>query len=178
MSNLTGSSATKLSYEDEERLRKSALTSVADAIVLADYYEVHGQPTRAWMWRKEKGLVPGEPSGCSLGIPDLHTTMASTSKQDPRRNAMIWLLHHVVSRRSLAKMFGISLTRVVQIIADAEKRARSNMIHEARRPTLAATTRLLSAGALRDLGYWYRDTGAPPPEDWPRSRSHEKTQGR
>jgi hypothetical protein len=173
MSNLTGST-TKLPYEDEEKLRKSALTSVEAAIVLADYYEEHGQPSRARMWRQAKGLLPGVPSGCSLGIPDLHITRSPTSKQDPRRNAMIWLLHHVASRRSLAKMFGVSLTRIVQIIADAEKRVRSNAIHEARSPTLAATARLRSAGALNDLGYCYRDSNVPPPEGWPRTRPHEK----
>lgn len=154
-----------MTHEEEEELRALAILSTDAAQVLADYYEQGGQPTRAQMWRRAMGLLPGEPSGCSLGVPDLCVDQPPTTKQDPRRNMMIWVLHHVASRRALAKHFGVSLTRVVQIIADVERRAMVHAWHEANAPTMAATVRLRAAGAI-DLRR--AELGEPPPDDWPR----------
>jgi hypothetical protein len=158
--------------ETEEKLRELALAAADDdaardaALVLIDYYEEHGQPTRAQMWRRVLGLVPGAPSGCSLGIPDLCVEQSPKTSQDPRRNAMIWILHHSMSQRAIAKLFDLSLTRVAQIIADVDRRTRANVLREVKRPTMAATVRLRAAGAI-DLSC---ELGDLPPDDWPLPR--------
>lgn len=164
----------RVTREDEEKLRGLALEGTDEArvaaMVLADYYEQSGQLTRAQMWRRAMGFVPNEPSGCSLGIPDLHVVMPPTTTQDPRRNMMIWILHHVVSRRALAKLFGVSLTRAVQVIDDGEWRVIAHARREARLPTMAATVRLIAAGAI-DSRF---ELGEPPPDDWPCTKKRGK----
>jgi len=101
-------------FDKELALRKDAQTSPAAAQVLADFYEECGQPTRAKMWRRPIS------NGSKGTTPDLVAKRSPWSKVDPRRDALVWLLRNVLKTAELAKLFGISSTRVTRI-ADKEQ---------------------------------------------------------
>jgi hypothetical protein len=136
--------------------------------ILADFYEHHGQPSRAALWREQL-------SNMGDGVPDLLTRTPRPQAFDTRRAQMIWLLRKQgVSVRKVGAAFGLSATRVEQIVAGEDAFIRSYARNEQLRPTLKATERLVAAGALpgdrptrpRHQESWF-DLCEMPPEDWP-----------
>jgi hypothetical protein len=144
--------------------------------VLADFYEEHGQPSRATLWREQ--LDPHRHYGPCLppAVPDLLTRPHRPQGFDCRRNQMMWLLRQQgVNGRKVGIAFGLSATRVEQIIALEDRRIRMHARNEQKAPTLKATTRLIAAGAFGQRpGVWDSvqpqggfHFGDEPPEDWP-----------
>ncbi len=154
----------KRDYETEQALRErvtkdpSHAERVAAAAVLADFYELRGQPSRAALWR-------GPDRDLTQAQPDLLTRSSHVHAVDLRRNAMIWLLHHMLSIREIAKLFEISTTRTAQIIEQGDRDILAHAVTERRHPTLAASRRLAEAGALDGIKYHY-PFGDPPPSGW------------
>lgn len=152
----------KLTIEGEAELRKQAVVSDSAREILADYYEESGQLSRAAMWRD-----PERPRGVD---PDLNVPDKSSCAEDSRRAAMIWLLQHVMSERTIAKAFDISGTRVRQILHRLDRDIRAIEKTERLRPTMAATQRLSAAGALLPRGTRMLGFGEELPADWPANR--------
>jgi hypothetical protein len=169
---------------------KSKRTEREEAIaILADYYEQHGQPSRAALWREL--LSPSARTKrryVLMEVPDLLTrppapiagsirhTPQRSQTPDCRRNQMIWLLRtQGLSVRKTAKAIGISPTRVEQIVALENRRLGAHAKAEQLRPTLKATERLVAVGALsgdRPTRYGHRERWfdldvEEPPQDWP-----------
>lgn len=159
-----------------------------DAIsILADFYEEHGQPSRAALWREQLLEAGQRPIGRQHHeleeLPDLLTrTLPTFQALDFRRSQMIWLLRKQgVSARKIGAAFRIlafnpnfSATRVEQLVRHEDQRIRIHATYEQLWPTLKATQRLIAAGALS--GDRPTPTGRPaawfdfcelPPEDWP-----------
>lgn len=164
--------------EVERSLRASALEAKSTPVerrasisIIADFYEQHGQLSRAALWREQ--LLDRHPM--LSGIPDLLTRPHRSKAFDCRRSQMVWLLRKQgVSVRKVASAFGISATRVEQIVSLEDERIRMHAKNEQLWPTLKATERLIAAGALAGdrptrSGYqesWF-DLCDEPPEDWP-----------
>lgn len=147
-----------------------------DAImVLADFYEEHGQHTRARLWRQaarveERRIDLRDP-------PDLMTKRAMPSAPvDPRRNAMMWLLWQLhehapqcltrfTSHRAIGAAIGIGAGMVRHYIARHDNIIRHAAVEERTRPTMRATQRLKEAGALR--GEMYLHEIELPPDEFP-----------
>lgn len=160
-------------FDTESALRDDAKTSAAAALVLADFYEERGQPTRAKMWRRTTGIA-----NCIDGVLDLFVRHSPPyGKMDPRRDAMVWLLHNVLSSATIARLFRISKDRPRQIAHKQERFICWFGYQETGRPTMAATQRLIEAHALRPMPdpFSARDhvLGDIPPETWPATRAHE-----
>lgn len=166
-------------FEVELELRARALdakSAIDDRRVvisiLADFYEQHGQPSRAALWRaqlesvqcRDRRYVPHD-------VPDLQTRPRRPQAFDCRRNQMIWLLRQLdLSVRKTAAAFDLSATRIEQIVALEDRRINMHARNERRTPTLKATERLAIAGALRGDG----QLGEEPPEDWPAEHKRRK----
>jgi len=138
--------------------------------ILADFYEEHGQLSRAALWRTQ--LVP---NGARREVPDL-LTRHRPQASDCRRNPMIWLLRKQgASVRKVAAAFDLSATRVEQIVEIEDLRICTLAKNEQLRPTLKATERLVAIGALsgdRPTRYghqerWFDLDVDEPPQDWP-----------
>lgn len=161
--------------ELEQLLRTQALDSAkrterkAAIAILADFYEQHGQPSRAALWREQL-------SGNPTRVPDLLTRPHRPQGTDCRRSQMIWLLRKQgTSVRKVARAFDLSGTRVEQIVALEDRRIRMHARNEQLHPTLKATERLVAAGALSGdrptrRGHqesWFDLCEDELPEDWP-----------
>ena len=177
--------------ELELELRARALDASKGAIkerlatiaILADYYEHHGQPSRATLWRVQ--LDPDkdpEPRYVPHDVPDLLTRQRRFQDPDPRRNQMIWLLRKLdLSVRVVAAAFDLSATRIAQIVALEDRRISMHAKKEQLRPTLKATERprgcwgaawrsAVDLGSGR-LGSISREES---PEDWPAEHKRRK----
>ncbi len=146
-------------YQHEQELR--ALTRVKGAkeaaLVLADFYEQHGQPSRAMLWRAQR-------------------RSADLVVQDPkwRRHAMIWLLSHVASQTVISRAFRISKSSVQTWKSATERRICEVANEERHHPTMAATRRLQAAGALpKPFEPGAFKLGEVPPESWPLTRERK-----
>jgi len=169
--------------EPERTLRMQALDRTKgkrvereEAIaILADFYEERGQSSRAALWREQ--LLPSSERRRHVldEVPDLLTRPHLPQAADCRRNQMIWLLRtQGLSSRKTAAAFGLSSTRVEQIVAVEDRRIGMHARNEQLRPTLKATERLVAADALpgdRPTRYGYQEPwfelGAELPQDWP-----------
>lgn len=177
-------------FELELELRAKALDASKRAIedrraaiaVLADFYEQHGQPSRATLWRAQLASAKDpEPRYVPHDVPDLQTRERRFQDPDPRRNQMIWLLRKLdLSVRTVAAAFDLSATRIAQIVGHEDRRIRMHAKKEQLRPTLKATERLVVAGALpgdrparSDRETWF-DLCEEPPEDWPAEHKRPK----
>jgi hypothetical protein len=118
--------------------------------VLADFYEVDGQLSRAALWRR---TINGERDLLVKRHDGIHPV-------DPRRNAMIWALvvqgmadfadrDAPVTLAAVASHFGLTARTIATIVARIDHKIASASMREIREPTLAATERLIAAGALR-----------------------------
>ena len=169
----------KESLELELTLRTQALDTTKGAgaarkaaiAILADFYEEHGQLSRAVLWRAQL-----DPHGARREVPDLLTRPHRPQAADCRRNQMIWLLRKQgASVRKVATAFALSATRVEQIVALEDRRIGMHAMHEQLRPTLKATERLVAIGALSGdrptrHGHqerWFDLDVDEPPQDWP-----------
>lgn len=181
-------------FEIEQNLRTAALDAkprttldleacndqrYAAISILADFYEQHGQPSRAALWRAHLVAESKRPIARRHAlleqIPDLLTRLHRPQAFDCRRSQMVWLLRKqggIV--RKIGSAFGFSATRVEQIVALEDRRINVHARDEQLRPTLKATERLVAAGALpgdrpcragrQEL--WF-DLCDLPPDDWP-----------
>ena len=144
--------------------------------ILADFYEQHGQPARAALWREQLVHMAEE-------VPDMLTRSPHPQAFDTRRAQMIWLLRtQGVSGRKVAAAFGLSATRVEQIVEIEDSLIRGHARREQLYPTLKATERLVKAGALpgdrpasKRLEPWF-DLCDMPPDDWPAEHKRERKQ--
>lgn len=167
-------------FEPELELRTHALDTKSSRgdrrgaiAVLADFYEERGQLTRAALWRE---LLSSKGSSATVNdVPDLLTRPHRSPAPDCRRNQMIWLLRKQgASVRKVGSAFGLSATRVEQIVAVEDRRINVHARNEQLRPTLAATKRLVAVGALPAdqptrhgrQEPWF-DLCEEPPGDWP-----------
>ena len=172
--------------EIEHALRTDALDAKIDCAerraaisILADFYEQYGQPSRAALWREQ--LVPmgerplGRRSRVLEEVPDLLTRPPRSRASDCRRNQMIWLLRKQGGTvRKVGAAFGLSATRIEQIVALEDRRINMHAKDEQLWPTLKATERLVAAGALAGdrparpgLHEPWFDLCDLPPDDWP-----------
>lgn len=177
-------SASLGSSEVEQSLRERALTKnsadqCAAILILADFYEYHGQPSRAALWREQLLEMPKRPierrHALLEEIPDLRTRAHRQRAFDSRRNQMMWLLRKQgVSVRKVGEAFGLSPTRIEQLVAAEDRLICLHAKGEQLWPTLKATERLIAAGALTGdrptrAGHqelWF-DLRELPPDDWP-----------
>jgi len=163
--------------ELELTLRAQALDATkrsdrkAAIAILADFYEEHGQLSRAVLWRAQL-----DPNGARREVPDLLTRLHRPPAVDCRRNQMIWLLRKQgASVRKVATAFDLSATRVEQIVALEDRRIGMHVRNEQLRPTLKATERLVAIGALSGdrptrhgkQELWFDLDVDEPPQDWP-----------
>lgn len=151
-------------YQREMDLRGQASSKEA-AAVLADFYEEHGQPSRAMLWRQPRHPKRKIPADLVIHDP----------KQ--RRKAMMWLLHHVADTRTIASAFRSSRSWTLTLVAEIEKAICEAANVERHCPTMAATQRLQAVGALPprfDRGSFA--LGEIPPDDWPATSSRRKIQ--
>jgi hypothetical protein len=173
----------KEAHEHERLLRAAALDTSkggradrkAAIAILADFYEQHGQPSRAALWRDLLSPQSRDPRRYVLETPDLLTRPHQPQAPDCRRNQMIWLLRtQGLSARKTAAAFGLSATRVEQIVMIEDRRINVHARDEQLRPMLKATERLMAIGALPgDCPTWHGrqepwfDLVDEPPQDWP-----------
>ena len=173
----------KESREHELLLRTAALDTSkggrsdrkAAIAILADFYEQNGQPSRAALWRELISPQSRDRRRHVLNeLPDLLTRPQRPQATDCRRNQLIWLLRtQGLSARKTAAAFGLSGTRVEQIVAIEDRRINVHAKNEQLRPTLKATERLVAIGALPgdrpalDHQVLWFDLVDEPPEDWP-----------
>lgn len=169
----------------EQALRAAALDKACtiarlEAIsILADYYEEHGQGSRAALWREQLVDVKKRPADRQHPlleeVPDLLTRVHRLKEFDCRRSQMVWLLRKQGGTvRKVGAAFKLSPTRVEQIVALEDQRINTHSRDEQLRPTLKATERLLAAGALAGDRPTRRGHQEPwfgfcelPPDDWP-----------
>lgn len=160
--------------------------------ILADFYEHHGQPTRATLWREHERLME---LGAARGFPpDLMLKKNSLSPVDPRRNAMIWLLDgvqkHLETIDLMAAMrfpikfsayFKLTYPTIRTIVKQRDRVIWEAAVAECNFPTMRATQRLAAIGALpmptpgvKSDAPWRRATAERflsdvelPPDTWP-----------
>lgn len=144
-------------YQCEQELR--ALTYVKGAkeaaSILADFYEQHGQPSRAMLWRR---------------VTRVQRRAADLVVQDPKwqRKVMMWLLGNVARQTVVARAFRLSQTWAKTLTRDVERRICEVANAERHHPTMAATLRLQTAGALpKSFERGAFRLGEVPPESWP-----------
>ena len=126
--------------------------------MLADFYEVQGQLSRAILWRDWADLRRRR------------NTADDLLGHDPqhKRRVMMWLLRHVVSRAEVARLFRSSPSWARAMIAAVESEICAAANRERHQPTLAATQRLQAAGALpKPFAQGAFRLGEEPPDDWP-----------
>lgn len=157
-----------MTLEREEELRGIArrehgannFTNGGTAI-LADFYEHHGQQSRAALWRQHEELMTLEATRAFP--PDLLLKKSSLSPIDPRRNAMIWLLSGVAHAMTtdphdimgeirflglLPRVFKLTAARLRTITKERDRMIWEAAVSECNRPTMRATQRLAAVGAL------------------------------
>lgn len=174
----------KESHEHERLLRAAALDTSkggradrkATIAILADFYEQNGQLSRAALWRELLSpQLRDRRRHVLIETPDLLTRPHQPQAPDCRRNQMIWLLRtQGLSARKTAAAFGLSATRVEQIVVIEDRRINEYARNEQLRPTLKATERLVASGALPGdhptrhgrQEPWF-DLVDEPPQDWP-----------
>ncbi len=148
--------------EHELRVLVGASGSQEDARVLADFYEQHGQLSRAQLWRTKRRINKRAGNAADLLV------------QDPkwRRKVMMWLLGHVTTQAHVASAFRSSPSWARTLIREVEVRICAAANEERHHPTLAATVRLQAVSALPprfERGTY--ELGEPPPESWPATTS-------
>ena len=155
-------------YRCEQALRALTRSKAGGAreaaLVLADFYDERGQPSRAQLWRR-----PRPTHAQRLPADDLNRN------QRDRRKTVMWLIEHVLSVSAIASAFRSSLTWTRALIYQVEAKIRAAANEERHHPTMAATQRLQAAGALPSS--YARGTfvfGEEPPESWPITRPREK----
>lgn len=151
---------TEHDYKCEKRLRRlvSERGSLEDARILADFYEQHGQLSRAKLWRDTRRV-----NGRAANAADLVV-------QDPkwRRKVMMWLVGHVESQAAVARAFKSSPSWARSLISEVEHKICAAANAERHRPTMGATRRLQAAGALpKQFERGTFELGEIPPESWP-----------
>jgi hypothetical protein len=168
--------------------RTDTIATMTAVAVLADYYEDNGQPSRAALWREHARLV-------KLGAhrrfpPDLLLKKNSLSSVDPRRNAMIWLLHCVWrddgGMHALRKMnwlpihFSLTWSTIRAIVKKNDRAIFVAAITECKDPTMRATQRLIEARALPALssGDYFLSSVEIPPDTWPVTNNDVRRRGK
>jgi hypothetical protein len=168
-------------------LRTEGRDDKGAVIVLADFYAELGCPSRGRMWLRWAGLVPGEPSGCWSGIPDLTLKApVSVAANDSRRNTTMWLFggFGLEVRKACGVALGTHPATVRAHHDKVERKLNQLMCHshirESRNvvsldPVLA---RLRAARALpfrcveqlwrSGRRCWAQEVPEVPPDDWPR----------
>jgi hypothetical protein len=152
----------------EQQLRAQAKVSQkagrqAAARVLADFYEERGQPSRAELWRDERRLHGGV----------WHAADLIKGDSSHRRQVMMWLLGHVISKAEIARLFRFSPSWTQVLIKEIEAEICSAANWARHHPT-KATERLQAVGALPprfDRGTF--ELGEEPPQTWPITREEE-----
>jgi len=166
---------TECDWQREQELRAqthATRTSRADtrngakeaASVLADFYEQHGQLSRAMLWRRST-RVHAQKRPADLVI------------HDPKwqRKVMMWLLGHVTSQAVVARAFRSSRTWTRTLNNEIERKICATANEERHHPTMAATLRLQAAGALpKPFERGAFKLGEPPPDNWPNTRQKPK----
>ena len=136
----------------------------AAALILADFYEERGQPSRANLWRDEARL-----HGRIWHAADLVSWDTTF-----RRKVMMWLLGHVTRQAEVARLFQSSPSWVRTMIREVETSVCEAANRERHHPTLKATLRLQAVGALSprfERGSF--ELGEEPPATWPVTREEE-----
>lgn len=157
---------TESDYQCEQELRAQTRTKGAKetAIVLADFYEQHGQPSRALLWRRST-RVHAQKVAADLVI------------QDPKwqRKVMMWLLGNVTSQVVVARAFRSSKTWAKTLNRDVARKICAAANEERHHPTMAATLRLQAAGALpKPFECGPFKLGELPPDNWPNTARKPK----
>lgn len=150
---------TDLDYQLERDLRTLTKTegSQETAHVLADFYEMHGQPSRARLWRETRLI-------------SRHRPPADFLVRDPiwRRKVMMWLLGNIQSQAAVARAFKSSASWTRVLIDQVKTKICEAANAERHHPTMSATLRLQAAGALPpsfEPGPF--ELGDVPPDEWP-----------
>jgi hypothetical protein len=149
-------------YQLEQGLRAQTREKGAGevALVLADFYEERGQPSRAMLWRRSTRV-------------HAQRRAADLICQDPRwrRKVMMWLLGHVTSQTKVARAFKSSDSWARVLIREVELKICEAANVERHHPTMTATLRLQAAGALpKPFERGAFELGEVPPESWPARR--------
>lgn len=151
-------------FEQDLRAQTRAKGAKEAALILADFYEQHGQPSRAMLWRR---LVRVHAQRCpaDLVIQDLKW----------QRKVLMWLLGHTTSQAQIARAFKSSASWTRELIQEVEIKICEAANMERHRPTMAATLRLQAAGALpRPFERGAFALGNAPPENWPITRTPDE----
>jgi len=130
------------------------------ASILADFYEQHGQPSRAALWRSDM-RVHAQKHPADLVVQD-------SGWRDSRRKVAMWLASHMTSQAVVGRAFRSSASRTQRMIHEVERKICEAANAERHWPTMAATQRLQAIGALPpqfDRGTF--ELGETPPESWP-----------
>jgi hypothetical protein len=160
---------TEREYQLEQELRALANTSNGFGVpegrlVLADFYERHGQLSRASLWRaSSRSITPAD------------QCVAPTS----HRKVMVWLMRcHSWDPKTVVRVLRSTETWVGRANNEIEEKVHQAANMELFSPTLAATQRLRAAGALPlwtfgKLRSRLLDVFLPP-DSWPVTRPFER----
>ena len=148
---------TERDYQLEQDLRAQTRVKGArvGATVLADFYEQHGQPSRAALWR-------------SVMRVQRHPADLVVQDSSWRRKVAMWLAGHMTSQTVVGRHFRSSASWTKTLIHEVERKICEVANAERHWPTMAATQRLQAAGALPpqfDRGVF--KLGEAPPDSWP-----------
>jgi hypothetical protein len=175
-------------FATEQELRLAARGSQPGSQdVLADFYEEHGQLSRAALWRRSESDERTEGERDRVCV----KKFARLSPIDPRRDAMIWILCLTgMPFTAVGKAFKLSVSRVREVanridrevyLAARAERLRTEPV--ARRLRTAGAVLVLPEEDDEDLGWQAREERERrertlrieiPPASWPYTRTHEK----
>ena len=150
---------TESDYEREQALRAQTRAKGARvaARILADYYEQHGQPSRAALWRRDE-RVHAQKCPADLIV----------QNKQRRRQVAMWLAGNIASQAAIARAFRTSPSWTRTLIAEIENQICDAANAERHCPTMVATQRLQAAGALpRPYERGAFELGELPPDNWP-----------
>lgn len=150
---------TERDYQLEQDLRAQTRVKGARvaASILADFYEQHGQPSRAALWRRCM-RVHAQRKPADLVVQD----------SSWRRKVAMWLAGHMTSQTIVGRHFRSSASWTRTLIHEVERKICEAANAERHWPTMVATQRLQAVGALPpsfDRGVF--ELGEVPPENWP-----------
>lgn len=155
---------TDLDYQTEQHLRLLLKEKGRreTALILADFYEQHGQPSRAALWR--------------IQLPLRVRRDADLIVRDPRkqRRSVMWLLSHFISKSQVARALRSSDSWASVLIGEVDDEICAAANAERHNPTMQATRRLQAAHALpRRFEVGRFELGEVPPESWPVTRERK-----
>lgn len=150
---------TENDYQCEQELRAQTRVKGAReaASILADFYEQHGQPSRAALWRRDVRVHAQRKHPADLVVQD----------SSWRRKVAMWLAGHMTSQAVVGRAFRSSASWTRTMIHEVESKICEVANAERHWPTMAATRRLQAVGALPpqfDRGAF--KLGETPPESW------------